>query len=210
MSQISETEKKIIKKTNFFPMYKKLNADPEYQACIRMHSLNADKINKIVWGCSAVSAAVGGIFAAYFSLGFYKRIAVGGVTGFSVGTGYCVKNGLWSLANEDGKIVRLKMGERYQQFKNDCTLEQYKLFKNFIENYIQFVDPSCEESLNNACCSITGCLPDFPVFSIWDRDRLHVYEKSAIEKHLDNVDESISRAMLSNARPDVIAGLRTT
>jgi|GEM_PF-2767489 len=211
LKNILETEKRINKKKELFSLFGRLNADKEYNDCVRLYSLNAKKIQKILLGCAAVGAAVGAVFSSIF-LGAmtYKGALVGGGCGLGLGVGYCVKKDLFSLAWEDAKTVNLKMNERLESFRNECTVDQYKLFTNFIENYGKFVDDKKIEGFQDVFCSITLTIPEIPVFSPHDKERKYVFEKSAIEKHLDNVDNTITKATLSGASQEKIAELRTT
>jgi hypothetical protein len=211
VKNILETEKRINKKTEFFPLFGRLNADKEYNDCVRLYSLNSRKIQNILLGCTGVGVAVGAVFSSIFSgMMTYKGALVGGGCGLGLGVGYCMKTDLFSLAWEDAKTVNLKMNERLESFRNECTVDQYKLFTNFIENYGKFVDNKTIREFADVFCSITMNIPEVPVFSPHDKQRKHVFEKSAIENHLDNVDNTITRAMLSGASQEKIAELRTT
>lgn len=211
ISHILETEKRINTKLNFVNVYKRLRSDKLYNDCVRLNILNASKIQKIILICTVVGSAAGAVFSNIFSSAMtYKGVLIGGATGFGVGIGICKKKDLFSLAWKDGQIVRLKLGERLESFRNECTVDQYKLFKNFLENYIKFVDDKFEYKFNDVFCSITKYIPDVPVFSPHDKERRHVFDRSAIEIHLDNVDATISKAILSKAKPEVIEDLRKT
>jgi len=211
INYVLDTEERIEQKKEISQMFNRLKIDPGYNNFVRLHNLNAYKIQKIVLACTGVGVAVGCIFSSIFSGSMtLQGGAIGGTVGLGLGVGYCVKNDLFSEASKDKKLVELKIDEKLESFRNEYTVDQYNLFKNLLLNYIKFVDVKFLDQFDDVFCSITKFIPDVPVFSPHDIARRHVFEKAAIEAHLDNVDQTISRAIASDAKPDVIANLRTT
>lgn len=208
IKEVLKTQARINKKINVYALAKRIYDDRDCQNYVRLHSLNAKKICKILFGTTLTGATVGAIASIIFAPAFVPHaMALGGTVGFSAGFGICLKDDLFSKAKEDFTLVEIKINQNIENFRNECTAEQYNLFKSCINNYLEFVN---DERIGEVLCSITASIPDIPVFSPHDHQRLRVYEKAAIEQHLDNVDEKITRAILSGANQEVIDRLRST
>jgi len=67
-------------------------------------------------------------------------MGLGGAVGFGAGIGICLTKDLFSEAIEDYKAIKLNIGNKIQSYRNECTVKQYKLFRNFLDNYKQFID----------------------------------------------------------------------
>lgn len=205
------SQARINDKISVYVLAKRVDADPDCQIYVKLHSLNANKIYQILVGTTLTGAAIGAIFTSIFSSGFtVKGMGLGGTVGFGAGIGICLKKDLFSKAQEDSLLVKINRSQKMESFRNECSVEQYKLFKSFIDNYIKFVDLKSAEQIDEVLCTFTATIPDIPVFSPYDTQRLHVYEKEAIEQHLDNIDKKITRATLSGASQEVINQLRGT
>ena len=67
-----------------------------------------------------------------------------------------------------------------------------------------------EGKIDDYICGISFTIPEYPVFSVYDVERVRVYEKADIEKHLDNVNASVQRAIESGSQENYISELRRT
>lgn len=136
-------------------------------------------------------------------------MGLGGAVGFGAGIGICLTKDLFSEANEDYKAVKLNIGNKIQSYRNECTVKQYKLFRNFLDNYKQFIDTESEKFRALECALLVE-IPEFPVFSPHDVNRTQVYEKELIEEQLDYIDAKIALAKENGASEDALNELRAT
>lgn len=214
VKHVMNSENRIYKKIAVFEFetnerYKELN-----QNHIKLTTLKAKEINKIIISCSAIGVAVGGIFSSMFPgaqtmEGMVKGMVMGGVTGFSVGIGICVHKDLYFHAKTETRRIELGITKDVQQFQQDYTVEQYTLFKNFLKNYIKIVNKDeFEKVFDGLICPLKGFIPDIPVFTPYDMLKEHVYDKKAIERHICIIDARIEEAKLKGANDQEIIDLQ--
>ncbi len=156
--------------------------------CLR---LNSGEILRIMGGATIGGGIVGAVIGSLIANA--PGAVFGGGVGCGIGAGagvaICYKKELH--INKDFISTFLKKDNDYLRFKQAKTDEQYKLFCGFFKNYVDGKSEKHENDLEDCLCSLTYMIPEYPVFSIYDTNRLHVYEKADIEAYITTVKEKM-------------------
>lgn len=205
---VPSTNKKIL--NNYTPRLIKMRIkeDLTYDNFVNINSLNALKIKEVMHNALLTGWITGvGLSLLFTPASIVKTTLCCGFVSGAIGVIYCIKNDLYNKEAQDNRRIELEFDRRFEEFKDNCTKEQYSLFINFVKNYVQLEDIEMGEDFN-MFCGITFEIPSIPVFSPHDEKRRHVYDRKEIEKQIDIVDAQISRAILSGCKPEYIDGLR--
>lgn len=210
VKHVMNSEKRIIKKVTTFKFEIKERKKEAIQNYLKLCTINATEVNKIVISCSTIGIAVGGIFSCMFSGALTMNgIIIGGGTGFGVGLGICLKKDLFSQAENEVRTVKVGITKDILEFQNNYSIEHYTLFKNFLKNYIKIVNKDkFEKVFDGLICPLTKFIPDIPVFTPYDELKEHVYDRKAIERHIGIIDARIEEAKLKGANDQEIIDLQ--
>ena len=111
-----------------------------------------------------------------------KLVAAGTLTGTAIGSLVGIPIA-YKIAKAKGRIKILN-SPQFKEWKKSIGKEKYDLFLNCLKNHSAFMEePKNEKEWENYICPITHEIPAIPVIS----PNGHIYEKEAIEKHLDTV-----------------------
>jgi len=205
---VPSANKKIL--NNYTPSLIKMRIkkDLTYDDFVNINSLNSHKIKEVMNNALIAGWVTGiGLSILFTPASIVKTTLCCGFVSGSLGIIYCIKNDLYTKEAQDNRRIKIEFDRRFDEFKEQCTKEQYSLFVNFVKNYIDINDMETGEDFN-MLCGITYEIPSIPVFSPHDEKRRHVYERKEIEKQIDIVDTQISRAILSGSNPEYIENLR--
>ena len=109
-----------------------------------------------------------------------KLVAAGTLTGTAIGSLVGIPIA-YKIAKAKGRIKILN-SPQFKEWKKGMGKEKYDLFLNCLKNHSAFMEePKNEKEWENYICPITHEIPAIPVIS----PNGHIYEKEAIEKHLD-------------------------
>lgn len=164
--------------------------------CLR---LNFDEIIRII-GVSTAIGIVGGSLIGGVWKGLNGAL-IGGASGGAVGicAGALISFHKELYINKPYIIEYVSKETEFSAFKQRKTQEEYKYFVGFFRNYIEGHRQDEELKMEDFLCCLTYNLPEFPVFSVHDTKRRHVYEKSVIEQHIDSVEEKVSIFIETNS-----------
>jgi hypothetical protein len=122
-------------------------------------------------------------------------MAIRGAVGLGIGIGICLKDDLFLKSGKEYALIAMKGNQIFEKFKIESTLREYHLFCGFHINYYNFLNKNHNIEICDLCCYFTKIIPVIPVFSPHDTERRHVFEKSYIEKHIDNIEDLMSAAL---------------
>jgi hypothetical protein len=159
--------------------------------CLKVNAYEIIKITGIGAGIGIVGGGV---------VGGYIGAVPGAIFGAQIGCagGAMVGLGVAAYSCEDiyhnKKVIKTFVEENpgYLEFKKGQTDEEFRLFRNYVNNYAHTFFPEHENDVSDLCCCLSLDIPEVPVFSPYDIKRKHPFDKSVIEAHLLQVEKQIS------------------
>jgi hypothetical protein len=153
--------------------------------------LGADK--KVLKGSAAIGNMIGMILGGVIGSmpGALIVGATGGILGASLGAIFCASQGLYSRTGN--VICQMKENNSYGGFKMAPEIqEKYTHFVNFLRTHTECLPENLKAEIQQRLCQRTQTFPEIPVFLPHDHQRLHVYERTAIEQILSQKKEDIA------------------